>query len=153
MAEVTFNACMVGLRKLDGRLMQKSWKLVTTIPQVVDQFKYLRCDPAYGHIHGKCEGVDTRRSGRYTLQMANLVHLCVLRRLRQIWRLNTKQKARSVPYSMLLNADNNSDKLETSRCESVAAKENADPNVLVDSGKGDFQKRKTKRKKTMQKAV
>ena len=65
--------CTVGLRGKDNMLMQKGWRLVTSHARLSEKLhKPCRCPTNYQHA--KCEGRDTKATGRYTKEFGRLVY-------------------------------------------------------------------------------
>ena len=74
--ECDFDGCQYNLRDLRGRLLQKPWKVVTTLVRLREPLSK-RCsnrrDGTRNHEHGECRGRDAQKSARYSEKLVDVI--------------------------------------------------------------------------------
>ena len=70
--------CSVGLKGQDGRLMQKGWRIVTSMRRLSEKL-HKPCMCPTNYKHAKCEGRNATKSAGYTKEFARLAVDAMLR--------------------------------------------------------------------------
>ncbi len=99
LSRVYFDGCAVNLRATSGSrkgdLIQKPWAFRTTIPEIIREFGKLKCScPRVKGFHARCSAQNASDSARYTWEMTDLIHKCLLERL---WWVEAGRPANATP--------------------------------------------------------
>ena len=72
MQEVLVDGCSVGVKRAaDGKPILKPWRFVTNSVSLIAALEPMRCSKTHDHV--PCAGKDTKQSGFYTQELAELI--------------------------------------------------------------------------------